>query len=95
MNEFYTEQLEANAQHLKRDLDFMLEQFRQSCCHLVARMDTQPNSKGQESMVRLNGSPRAYAQAQINGVGNITFAEAHDAILRYEKAWEDRADEET
>ena len=87
--ETYIEQLEANAAHLKKELDFFVDQFRISCGEIISKLPSVADTDKQRNMIY--GSPRNYAQHQINGVGaGIDYIEAITRINKYLEEWNKR-----
>ncbi len=54
---------------------------------LVASMPSVAKTEAQKELAKKHGTPREFAQACVNAIGEITCLEAHEAISRYQKKW--------
>lgn len=66
----------------------MIEAVREDNEDLVASMSNVAVTDGQRELERKHGTPRAFAQACVSAIGEITCLEAHTAIQKYKKQWE-------
>jgi hypothetical protein len=64
-----------------------IDAVREQNGDLIASMPTDATTPGQEELKRKHGSPRAFAQACNNAIGEISCLEAHEAIQDYLAKW--------
>lgn len=77
-----------NQQELQKQMAEMIDQIRADNGDLIASMPTDATTPGQEELKRKHGSPRAFAQACNNAIGEISCLEAHTAIAEYKAKWD-------
>ena len=75
-------------EELKKQRAEMIDQIRADNGDLIASMPTDATTPGQEELKRKHGSPRAFAQACNNAIGEISCLEAHTAIAEYKAKWD-------
>lgn len=68
----------------------MIDEIRADNGDLIASMPHDAETPGQEALKAKHGSPRAFAQAMVNAIGEISCLKAHTAIQEYKQEW-DRA----
>lgn len=66
----------------------MRDQARADNGDLIASMPAHAETAGQLALMEKHGSPRAYANAVVNAIGEISCLEAHAAIARYKAEWD-------
>ena len=60
---------------------------RQANVDIIAEMPNQAKTPGQRALRRKHGTPRTYARACVNAIGEITCLEARAAIRKYLREW--------
>lgn len=62
-----------------------------ACCEghadFVASMPDKAENPRQEELQKQHGTPREFAQACVNAIGDISSTEARDAALNYQNTW--------
>lgn len=58
---------------------------------LIAEMPHEATSPAQLILQTAHGTPREFAQACVNAIGEISCLEAHTAIQKYLKEWKEAA----
>ena len=76
-----------NLREIRDLLDNAREQARESIYSLP--LPTEPKNPRQEALAARSGVPRAFADGLIEVIGEISLAEALDAIDRYMAEWDD------
>jgi hypothetical protein len=66
----------------------MRDEVRADNGDLIASMPHDAKTPGQKKLAKKHGSPRMFAQAVVNAIGEISCLEAHTAIARYKKEWD-------
>lgn len=66
----------------------MRDAVREDNGDLIASMPHDATTPGQEALKKLHGSPRMFAQACVNAIGDISCLEAHTAIQMYKLKWD-------
>lgn len=77
-----------NQQELQKQMADMIDQIRADNGDLIASMPCDAVTPGQEALKAKHGSPRAFAQACNNAIGEISCLEAHTAIAEYKAKWD-------
>lgn len=67
----------------------MIEETRADNGDLIASMPHDATNDAQRALAKKHGSPRMFAQSCVNAIGEISCLEAHTAIQKYLKQWED------
>jgi hypothetical protein len=62
-------------------------QSRKDNADLAAGCASAAKTKGQRELQKKHGTPKAFAEACINAIGEISVLEAMTAIQRYNKQW--------
>jgi len=65
-----------------------IDAVREQNGDLIASMPTDATTPGQEALKAEHGSPRAFAQACNNAIGEISCLQAHTAIAEYKAKWD-------
>ena len=71
----------------RKEIKAAIDAIREDNGDLIASMPTDATTPGQEELKRKHGSPRAFAQACNNAIGEISCLEAHTAIQDYLAKW--------
>jgi hypothetical protein len=66
----------------------MRDEVRADNGDMIASMPHDAKTPGQEALKKKHGSPRVFAQACVNAIGEISCLEAHTAIARYKEQWD-------
>ena len=61
----------------------MVRQTREDHADIIAEMPCKATTKGQRALKRKHGTPRSFARACVNAIGEISCLEAHAAISKY------------
>lgn len=77
-----------NQEELKKQMAEMIDQIRADNGDLIASMPCDATTPGQEALKAKYGSPRAFAQACNNRIGEISCLEAHTLIAEYKATWD-------
>jgi hypothetical protein len=72
----------------ENELRAMIQATRDDNGDLIASMPHDAKTPGQIALKKKHGSPRMFAQACVNAIGEISCLEAHSAISRYKEQWE-------
>lgn len=72
----------------KEQIAAMIQATRDNNGDLVASMPHDATNAAQEALKAKHGSPRAYAQACVNAIGEISCLQAHEAIAKYKAEWD-------
>ncbi len=72
-----------------KELRAMIQATRDDNGDLIASMPHDAKTPGQRALAKKHGSPRMFAQACVNAIGEISCLEAHTAIAKYKKQWEE------
>ena len=73
--------------NIREEIKAAIDAIREDNGDLIASMPTDAATPGQEELKRKHGSPRAFAQACNNAIGEISCLEAHTAIQDYLTKW--------
>lgn len=73
---------------IREEIKAAIDAIREDNGDLIASMPTDATTPGQEELKRKHGSPRAFAQACNNAIGEISCLEAHTAIAEYKAKWD-------
>lgn len=68
--------------------DAIMETRRDNDGLIASMPDASKTSEAQKKLAAKHGSPREFAQACVNAIGEISCLEAHTAIAKYKKQWE-------
>lgn len=66
-----------------------IEETRADNADLIEEMPTEATNDAQRALQAKHGTPREFAQACVNAIGEISCLEAHTAIQKYLKQWEE------
>ena len=75
----------------KEQIRAMIQATRDNNGDLVASMPHDATTPAQEALKKKHGSPRTFAQACVNAIGEISCLEAHRAIADYKAQWDSLA----
>jgi hypothetical protein len=65
----------------------MVRQTREDNADIIDEMPNKATTPGQKALERKHGTPRSFAQACVNAIGEISCLEAHAAIRKYLREW--------
>lgn len=71
-----------------REIREAIHQTRDDHADLIAAMPTKPKTAGQRVLQKKHGTPRAFARAVVNAIGEISVLEAQLAIRKYRDEWQ-------
>lgn len=65
-----------------------IKQTRGEHSDVIAMMPNKATTAGQRALKKKHGTPRAFARAVVNAIGEISVLEANVAIRKYLDEWE-------
>lgn len=74
---------------VKNQIADMVQELRDHHSELISSMPQDATNVSQMTLKQLHGSPRAFAQACVNAIGEISVLEAHQAIAKYKEEWDE------
>jgi len=72
---------------MREILKKMIEDVRKDNADLIAGLPNKAVNDAQRALEKKHGTPRSFAQAVVNAIGEISCLEAHTAIQRYLSRW--------
>jgi hypothetical protein len=78
-----------NLDNVPEEVRRAIEETRADNADLINEMPNKATSAAQRILQAEHGTPREFAQACVNAIGEITCLEAHTAIQKYRKQWEE------
>jgi len=78
-----------NLDNLPDEVKRAIEEVRADNADLIEDMPNEATSAAQRILQTEHGTPREFAQACVNAIGEISCLEAHTAIQKYKKQWEE------
>lgn len=64
-----------------------IRQTRDDHADVIAMMPNEATTAGQRTLKKKHGTPRAFARAVVNAIGEISVLEANVAIRKYLDEW--------
>lgn len=64
-----------------------VRQTRADQADVIAMMPNRATTAGQRALQRKSGTPRQFARAVVNAIGEISVQEAHATIRKYLEEW--------
>lgn len=71
-----------------REIREAIHQTRDDHADVIAMMPNKATTAGQRALQKEHGTPRAFARAVVNAIGEISILEAQLAIRKYRDEWE-------
>lgn len=71
-----------------REIRQAIHQTRDDHADVIAAMPTRATTAGQRALQKKHGTPRAFARAVVNSIGEISILEAQLAIRKYRDEWQ-------
>lgn len=65
-----------------------IQETRADHADVIASMPNEATTAGQRALKKKHGTPRAFARAVVNAIGEISVLEANVAIRKYRDEWE-------
>ena len=65
-----------------------IHQTRDDHADVIAMMPDKATTAGQRALQKKHGTPRAFARAVVNAIGEISILEAQLAIRKYRDEWQ-------
>lgn len=72
----------------KHQIAEAIRQTRNDHADVIAAMPTKAQTAGQRILQRKHGTPRLFARAAVNAIGEVSVLEANVAIRKYLHEWQ-------